>query len=129
MARPGSSTKNTEKRPPRAEILEPQENTPKILENTKNTHFLYFRDIFSVLSGYFGGIFLGFQNFGPGGLFSAFFVEIPGRVISGLCSRSGRSQIWEALSNMSSCVFCGSRGFRGSLVSNFKGYLWKLPEN
>ena len=35
---------------------------------------------------------LGVQNFGLGGIFSVFFVEIPGRAISGLCSRSGRSQ-------------------------------------
>ena len=33
---------------------------------------------------------LGAQNFGPGGIFSVFFVEIPGRAISGLCSKSGR---------------------------------------
>ena len=35
---------------------------------------------------------MGVQNFGPGGIFSVFFVEIPGLAISGLCSRSGRSQ-------------------------------------
>ena len=38
---------------------------------------------------------MGFQNFGPGGSFSVFFVEISGRAISGLRSRSGRSQhVW-----------------------------------
>ena len=63
------------------------EFTPKIPkkhpQNTKNAHFWYF---FGIL-----GYFLGVPDFRPGGFFSAFFVEIPGRAISGLCSRSGRS--------------------------------------
>ena len=82
------------KNTPRPEILDSQnlppkypENTEKIPQNTKNARFWYFFGIFSV----FGGIFLGFQNFCPRGIFSVFFVEIPGRAISGLCSRSGRS--------------------------------------
>ena len=45
---------------------------------------------FLVFWGYFFGIFLGSQNFGPGGIFSVCFVETPARAISGLCSRSGR---------------------------------------
>ena len=36
----------------------------------------------------------GFQNFGLGGIFSVFLVEIPERAISGLCSRPGRSRKW-----------------------------------
>ena len=64
------------------------QNTPKIPkkypENTENAYF----GIFSVFLGYF----LGVPEFRPaGGIFSVFFVEIPGRAISGLCSRSGRS--------------------------------------
>ena len=69
MARPGLSTKNI------AKIL------PKY---PKCPFWLFFR--------YFGGIFLRFQNLGPGGIFSAFFMEILGRAISGLCNRSGHSQ-------------------------------------
>ena len=68
------------KNTPRAEILEPQENTQK--KNTPPKYqkyaFLYFGGIFSVF-GVFGGLILGVQNFGPGGIFSVFFVEIPGR--------------------------------------------------
>ena len=64
------------------------QNTPKIPKKypkiQKMSVLVFFR--------YFRGIFFGFQNFGPGGIFSVFFVEIPGRAISGLCSRSGRSQ-------------------------------------
>ena len=80
------------KNTPRAEILEPQENTPKYRKNTKNAHFWYFGAIFSVFSGYFG-VISGSPEFRAGGIFSVFFVEIPGRAISGLCSRSGRSQL------------------------------------
>ena len=59
-------------------------NTPKI---PKMTVF----GIFSV----FWGIFWGVQNFGLGAIFSVFFVEIPGRATSGLCSRRGHSQeLW-----------------------------------
>ena len=40
MARPGISTKNTEKNTPQAEILEPQEKTPQNTEkNTQDGHF------------------------------------------------------------------------------------------
>ena len=80
------------KKYPRAEILEPQENTPKIPKKYQNAHFLIFLGYFFGIFGVFWGEILGVQNFGPGGIFSVFFVEIPGRAISGLCSRSGRSQ-------------------------------------
>ena len=59
------------KHTPRAEILE-RKNTEKI------PNFL-----------------LGVQNFGPGAFFSLFFMELPGRAIPGLCSRSGRSQFMQ----------------------------------
>ena len=79
------------KNTPRPEILDSRiypKNTPKIPKKyRKNTKIR----IFSVFFRYFRGIFLGFQNFGPGGIFLVFFVEIPARAISGLCSRSGRS--------------------------------------
>ena len=58
MARPGISTKNTEKIPPRPEILDSQNSPPKYPEkyrkNTpkipKNAHFWYFFGIFGVFS-------------------------------------------------------------------------------
>ena len=64
-------------------------NTEK---NTKNAHFWYFGGIFSIFSGNFGGKFWESRISGRGVFFRYFFVEIPGRAISGLCSRSGRSQ-------------------------------------
>ena len=79
---------------PWAEILDSQkilsENTPKIpkrcSQNTKNAQvWVFFRC--------FQGIFSqGFRISAQRVCLSAFFVEIPGRGISGLCSRSGRSQ-------------------------------------
>ena len=82
MARPGISTKKTEKIPPGAEILEPQEKHP---QNSPKTYRKY--AFFSIFSGYFFGIFgvVG-AEFRAGGYFFGIF-----RVgfISGLCSRSG----------------------------------------
>ena len=54
--------------------------------------FLVFRGYFFGIFGVFWGYFAGVQSFGPRGIFSVFSMEIPGRAISGLCSRSGRSQ-------------------------------------
>ena len=65
------------------------ENTKKYPQNTKNARFGYFFRYFGVFSW-------DSRISAPGGIFSAFFVEIPGRAISGLCSRSGRSQISRA---------------------------------
>ena len=72
MARPGISTKNTEKIPPGPKFWTPRiypENTPKIPkkypQNTKNAHFC----IFSVFLGYF----LGVPEFRPGGYFFGIF--------------------------------------------------------
>ena len=95
MARPGISTKNTEKNTPRPEILDSHnlppkypENTPKILPKYQKCPFWEY--VFRV----FWGCSLGVPEFRPGGgIFSVLLVEIPGRAISGLCSRSGRSQI------------------------------------
>ena len=57
MARPGISTKNTEKIPPGPKFWTPRiypQNTPKIPkkypQNTKNAHFWYFFGIFGVFS-------------------------------------------------------------------------------
>ena len=87
--------KNTPSPKFRTPRIYPQ-NTPKIpkkyRKNTEKIPPKYQKCPFGVFSRYFRGIFLGFQNFGAGGIFSIFFVEIPGRAISGLCSRSGRSQ-------------------------------------
>ena len=85
------SMKNTKQNTPRPEILDSQSLPPKYPKNTEKIPRKYPKYVFLVFSRYFGGIFLGFQNFGPNGIFSAFFVEIPGRAILGLCSRSGRS--------------------------------------
>ena len=82
IPRPGISTKNTEKIAHRPKFWNPKKTPKKYRKNTRNGHFWYFWGIFSVFSGYFQGV----QNFRPGGIFSAFFVEIPGRAISRLCS-------------------------------------------
>ena len=82
MARPGISTKNTEKIPPGPEFWTPGKYPEKIPKKMQKRPFLvFFR--------YFFGVFFRFQNFRPGAIFSVFFVEIPHRAISGLCSRSG----------------------------------------
>ena len=74
------------KNTPRPEILDSQNFAQNTLKIPKNAHF----GIFSVFLGYF----LGVPEFRPGGYFSVFFVEIPGRAISGLCSKSGHSQFY-----------------------------------
>ena len=53
MARPGISTKNTEKIPPRPTFWNSKKLPPKYRKNTKNVHF----GILGVFSGYFGGKF------------------------------------------------------------------------
>ena len=87
------STKNSKKYPKRAEMLDSRKippNTPKIPQKItpkyqKCPFFWYFFGIFRV--------FLGAPEFRPRGfLFCVFFVELPGRGVSGLCSRSGGSQ-------------------------------------
>ena len=67
------------------------EFTPKIARKYRKNDPKIEKMGILVFWGYFFGIFLVFQNFGPRGIFLVFFVEIPGRAISGLCSRSGRS--------------------------------------
>ena len=69
MARPGISTKNTEK------IPNPKKIPQKYRKNTKNTHFQYFRGIFSVFSGYFGGKFWECRISGRGGFFRYFSLQ------------------------------------------------------
>ena len=107
MARPGISMKNTEKIPLGQEFWSPKKIPQKYRKNTKNAYFWHFVGIFSVFSGYFGGKFWS-PEFRAGGIFSVFFVEIPGRAISGLCSRSGRSQLWVVFFLFCSGVFLGS---------------------
>ena len=60
------------KNTPQAEILEPQENTPKYRKNTKNNHFWYFQGIFSVFLGYLGGKFWESRISGRGVFFRYF---------------------------------------------------------
>ena len=105
MARPGISTKNTEKIPPGPKFWTPRiypQNTPKIPkkypQNTPNAHFWYFIGILGVFSW-------GSRISAQGVFFSVFFVEIPGGAISGLCSRSGRSQDWSVFSRRYGGVF------------------------
>ena len=74
MARPGPNAWNPEKYP---------QKTRKYPQQWTCLVFGYF----SVFWGYV----LGAQNFGQEGIFSVFFVEIPGQAISGLCSRPGRT--------------------------------------
>ena len=62
------------KNTPRAEILEPQENTPKIAKKYQKYAFWYwyFRGVFSVFSGYFGGKFWDSRISGQGVFFRYF---------------------------------------------------------
>ena len=59
-------------------------------KNSQNGDFWVFR-------GSLGGRFWESSVSGRGGIFSVFFVEIPGRAISGVCSRSGLSQSCTAI--------------------------------
>ena len=81
-----------QKNTPQAEILELQENTPKIPKKYQKCAFLVFWGYFFGIFGAFWGKFWESRISGWGVFFSVFLVEIPGRVISGLCSRSGCSQ-------------------------------------
>ena len=81
------------KNTPGAEILDPKKIPRKYRKNTQNGHFRYFGGIFFGIFGRILRVNSGSQNFGPRGIFSVFFVEIPAQAISGLCSRSGCSQI------------------------------------
>ena len=60
--------------PPRPEILDSQNLPPRRYpENAqKNTPKIIHKRAFRVFFRYLGGIFLGFQNFGPGGIFRYF---------------------------------------------------------
>ena len=78
MARPGNFHKKIPKNSPQAEILEPQENTPKILKNYQKRSFWYFVGIFSVFSGIFG-VNSGSPEFRAGGYFSWKFRVGPSR--------------------------------------------------
>ena len=97
MARAGICTKNTEKNTPARNSGTPREypkNTPKIPK-------MRIFGILGVFLGYSLGGILGINSGSPefragGVFFSVFFVEVPARAISGLCSRSGRSQIWKS---------------------------------
>ena len=74
MARPGISTKNTEKLPLGPKFWTPgsyPENTPKI---PKTYPQKYPKCAFLVFFRYSLGILLGFQNFGPGGIFFRCFL-------------------------------------------------------
>ena len=84
---------NTEKIPLGQKFWSPKKIPQKYRKNTKSGHFWYFGGIFSAFSGYFGGKCWESRISGWGGIFSVFFVEIQGGAISGLCSRSGRSQL------------------------------------
>ena len=73
MARPGISTKNTEKIPPSPEILDSQNLPPKYPENTQKILPKYQKCPFWVF--FFGilGVFLGVPEFRPGGYFFGIF--------------------------------------------------------
>ena len=74
----------------------------KYPKNTEKIPKIRIFGIFRVFFWYFRGILgvnSGSPEFRAGGyFFGVFFVEIPGRAISGLCSRSGRSQQNKGLS-------------------------------
>ena len=105
----------------------PDRNSGTPRKHPQNTEKIPRKYAFSVFSGYFFGIFrvfwgyfLGFQNFGPGDIFSVFFVEIPGRAISGLCSRSGRSQASAEIRG----EFIGASFWMNFAVFIFVDFLW-----
>ena len=72
----------------------PKKIPQKYRKNTKMRIFWYFGVSFRYFRGLLG-LNSGSPEFRSAGYFLGFFlVEIPGRAISGLCSRSGRSQIF-----------------------------------
>ena len=94
MARPGISEKNAEKIPPPTEILEPQENTPKIpIKYPKWAFLVFWGRFFSVFSGYFWGKFWESRISGLGVFFGYFSWKFRVRPSSGLCGRLGRSHV------------------------------------
>ena len=72
MARPGISTKNTEKIPLGPNFWNPKKIPQKYQKKYQNTHFWYFGGIFSVFSGYFGGKFWESRISGRGVFFRYF---------------------------------------------------------
>ena len=72
MARPGISTKNTEKIPLGPKFWNPKKIPKKYRENTKIAHFGYFGGIFLVFLGYFGGKFWESRISGRGVFFRYF---------------------------------------------------------
>ena len=92
MARPGISTKNTEKIPLGPKFWNFKKIPQKYQKNTKNAHFWYFGAFFRYFRGILG---VNSGSFGPRGIFSVFFMEIPGRAISELCSRSAVLKVWK----------------------------------
>ena len=90
MARPGISTKNTEKLPPRAEILEAPKIPKEYPQNTEKMHpkWVFFFGILRYSFGIFGGSGIS----GLGVVFRYFSWKFRVGPCSGLCSRSGHSQ-------------------------------------
>ena len=79
------------KNTPRPEIPDSQNLPPKYPENTEKIPPKYQKCAFLVFFRYFWGISWGSRISARGVFFWYFFVEIPARAISGLCSRSGHS--------------------------------------
>ena len=71
----------------------PRKYPKKYRKNTKNAHFWYSAGYFLVFSGYFWGKFWESIISARGVVFRYFSWKFRGRAISGLCSRSGRSQV------------------------------------
>ena len=67
---------------------------PKMPKNTQTGHFWYFGGVFFGILGLLFGVHSGSPEFRALGVFFGFFRGNSGRAISGLCSRSGRSQAW-----------------------------------
>ena len=66
---------------------------PKNTEKIPKIRIFGILGVFFGIFGVFWGLILGVQNFGPGGIFFGIFRGNSGSGISGLCSRSGRSQL------------------------------------
>ena len=87
MARPGIFThkkRKYTKKIPSSTIFWNLKTKTKIPKKKSKMCILAFRGYFFGIFGVFWGYFLGVQAFGPGGISSVLFLEIPGRPLWGL---------------------------------------------
>ena len=88
-----NSHENTEKIPSGPKFWNPDKIPRKYRRHAPKTGILGISGTFFGIFSVFWGYFWRSRISGREGIFSVFFVEIPGQGVPGLCSRSGRSQI------------------------------------